>query len=114
MKLNPFIAIFLTMICNFSFCQDFKNDPTSVKAIDTLTQTNSNNNTSDRLALKTPANKISKKNKPFFSEKKWTKVKNQLLKNKRRFSRSNNLIHRKLDTIYVDPKITPGSSLSDW
>ncbi|MBP2832418.1 hypothetical protein J8281_09500 [Aquimarina sp. U1-2] len=115
------IVSFLCMSSISSFGQDFKNDLTSVKTIDDKIQKEKYNSnevaTADRLVLRTSLENISKKDKAFFSKKEWRKIKRQLSKNKKRFTKVENSIHtyKTVDTIFIDTPIqTTKSRLSSW
>lgn len=64
------------------------------------------------------ANTISNENSDFYySDKEWKKVKNQIKRNKKRVTNSKNGIHsyKKLDTIYLEIKISKNNSrITDW
>ncbi|AXT61017.1 hypothetical protein D1816_11890 [Aquimarina sp. AD10] len=123
MKLKVLITILLLCFCSVSFGQDYKSNLTSVKTIDDQLleekyDANEEVAVADRLVLKTSVEKISEKDKQFFSRKEWRKIKKQLLKNKKRISKSKEAIHttKIMDTVFIEIPIKNNlrSSLSGW
>ncbi|WP_282080834.1 hypothetical protein [Aquimarina algiphila] len=120
MKLKFTLNIAFLLVCGMSFGQDFKNDFSSVKTIDTQIQEEQYSTDqiamSDRLVVKTP---IKKKDKRFYSKKEWRKIKKQLSRNKKRVSNTKNSIYtsRTIDTIYLNIPVNNNnneSRLSGW
>ncbi len=105
MKLKFALNIVFLLTSGMFFGQDFKNDFSSVKTIDTQIQEKQYSTDqiamSDRLVVKTP---IKKKNKRFYSKKEWKKVKKQISRNRKRFSNTKKNIHTPItiDTIYLN------------
>jgi len=84
-----------------------------------VTEKNNSKNAEAEYSEETTTNSATaiKRSEIYYSDKEWKKIKNQIKRNKKRITNSKNGIHsyKKLDTIYLEIKISKTNSLiTDW
>ncbi|WP_299431820.1 hypothetical protein [uncultured Aquimarina sp.] len=113
MKLKMVMIIILIWFGQNTFGQ------TNTKENSTQENNNSKKSNVEYSAETTKSTSViaNKNSEIYYSDKEWEKIKNQIKRNKKRITNSKNGIHsyKKLDTIYLEIKISKTNSLiTDW